>query len=79
MDNAIIYARSAGNSEQQVRRQGKLRRSYLREVGLIEVCFVAEYGHPEPGLPAVLDAVASSSGATEVVSVISDAWGARRW
>lgn len=66
MDNAVIYARSAGNSEQQVQRQRKLCRSYLREVGLTEVGFVAEYGHPEPGLPAVVEA-AASHGATEVV------------
>lgn len=66
MDNAIIYARSAGSSEQQVKRQRKLCRSYLREVGLTEVGFVAEYGYPGPGLTEVVNA-AASNGATEVV------------
>ncbi|SMX77996.1 Resolvase, N terminal domain [Brevibacterium aurantiacum] len=66
MDNAIIYARSAGNSEQQVKRQRKLCRSYLREVGLTEVGFVAEYGHPGRGLSVVVNA-AASKGATEVI------------
>ncbi|MFX4273306.1 recombinase family protein [Pseudarthrobacter sp. J1738] len=66
MSNAIIYARSAGSSAQQVQQQRKLCRSYLREVGLTEVGFVSEYGHPGPGLSDVLS-TAASNGATEVV------------
>lgn len=66
MSNAIIYAHSAGSSAQQVQRQRKLCRSYLREVGLTEVGFVSEYGHPGPGLSNVVNA-AVSNGATEVV------------
>lgn len=66
MSNAIIYARSAGSSAQQVQRQRKLCRSYLREVGLTEVGFVSEYGRPGPGLSAVVNA-AAGKGATEVV------------
>lgn len=66
MSRAIIYARSAGSSAQQVQRQRKLCRSYLREVGLTEVGFVSEYGHPGTGLSAVVN-TAASKGATEVV------------
>lgn len=62
----MLYARSAGSSEQQVKRQRKLCRSYLREVGLTEVGFVAEYGHPGPGLSEVVSTAARNV-ATEVV------------
>lgn len=78
MSNAIIYARSAGSSAQQVHRQRKLCRSYLREVGLTEVGFVSEYGHAGPGL-SESSTQQPARVPLRLLCVTSPVWGARLW
>lgn len=66
MTKAIIYLRSATGNSAQVDAQRRSCRDYLAERDLHDAGVVTDNGHPAPGLPALLDA-AASTGATEVV------------